>query len=140
MPDASLRSGNGCCHRLQPRWAEQAFATQPAAGTEKRLQVLHEDDQGLTKAPFSFVYGGKPSAELLPQWNGVVQDEQPDAATRRRTLTFTDPQTALEVQAVASIYLDVPGVDWTLRFTNRGEAETPYSNKCGPWTRPSRWE
>ncbi len=75
--------------------------------------------------PFSFVYGGKPSAELLPTWKSQVRDESVDATTKRRTLTFTDPATGLEVSAAALIYSDTPGVDWTLHFTNRGAADTP---------------
>ena len=40
-------------------------------------------------------------------------------------VTLTDPQTQLEVRAVATVYTDTPGVDWTLYFTNRGQQDTP---------------
>ncbi len=97
---------------LTARWAEQAFAAPSPGGPVAGI-------------PFSFVYGGKPSAELLPQWSAAQKEEAVNATTRRRTLSFTDPQTGLEVKAVADIYLDTPGVDWTVYFTNTGTKDTP---------------
>ena len=79
----------------------------------------------LCALPFSFVYDGKPSAELLPQWKCDVQQQKPDDTTERRTLTLTDPQTGLEVRAVVTAYTDSPGVDWTVWFTNRGTQDSP---------------
>jgi alpha-galactosidase len=75
--------------------------------------------------PFSFVYHGRPSAEFLAQWQSSVQDEEINISKRRRILTLTDPETSLEVRAVATIYTDTPGVDWTLHFTNKGTKDTP---------------
>ena len=71
------------------------------------------------------MYGGQPSSEILPQWQRQVSDEQIDATRTRRIVTLTDPKTQLEVQAVATVYTDTPGVDWTLYFTNRGQQDTP---------------
>lgn len=75
--------------------------------------------------PFSFVYGGRPSGEFLGGWKRDLKEEQPDGTRTTRTLTFTDPKTALEVRAVATIYTDAPGADWTVYFTNRGTNDTP---------------
>jgi len=69
--------------------------------------------------PFSFVYGGKPSAELLPLWRFKEQKG------KSRILTWTDPATGLEVKAVVLVYEDTPGVDWTLTFTNKATKDTP---------------
>lgn len=91
-------------------WMRQALAEQPAAASS---------------LPFSFVYGGKPSSELLPQWTRTIAEEPIGATTVRRTLTLTDPQTALEIRAVATAYLDTPSVEWTLYFTNKGTKDTP---------------
>lgn len=79
--------------------------------------------------PFSFVYGGRPSSGLLPKWKSEIKDEQPDATRQVRTLTLTDPETGLEVKAVANIYLDTPGVDWTIYLTNKGTSDTPVIEK-----------
>ncbi|MBN2023209.1 MAG: alpha-galactosidase [Pirellulales bacterium] len=88
------------------QWAERAFSDRP------------ED-----VPPFSFTYGGRPSAEFLASWKRELTDATIDPSRRVRTLTLTDPQTGLEVRAVATIYTDTPGVDWTLHFTNRGTAD-----------------
>jgi len=48
-----------------------------------------------------------------------------DGGKHRRTLTLTDPDTGLEVRAVATTYVDTPSVEWTLYFTNKGDKDTP---------------
>ena len=78
-----------------------------------------------TELPFSFLLGGRPSPEFLGSWKRDIQEKEIDAVTRRRILTLTDPMTGLELRAEAMIYLDTPGVDWTLYLTNRGNEETP---------------
>jgi alpha-galactosidase len=93
-------------------------------GTEVRLDDLGRDgDIGLAW-PFSFVYGGRPSHMLLPSWERRVEVE-PIEGGQRRSLIFTDPDTKLEVRAVATVFTDTPGVDWTIHFTNQGGADTP---------------
>jgi alpha-galactosidase len=92
--------------------------------------VLWLDDMarasGMNDAlPFSFVYGGQSSRSFLFDWKRTVEDVAVDGTQRRRTVTLTDPDTKLEVKAVCDIYLDTPAVDWTLYFTNRGQADTP---------------
>jgi alpha-galactosidase len=85
------------------KWAEEAFSD---------------------KIPFSFVYGGRNSSEFLDRWKRKVKDEKVDDTLRRRTLTLTDPETDLEVCAVATIYTNTAGVDWTIWFTNKGSKDT----------------
>ena len=80
---------------------------------------------GETPEPFSFIYGGRASSELVKGWKREVRDETATGATLHRTLTLTDPETGLQVRAEAIIYTDLPGVDWTLYFTNKGTNETP---------------
>jgi alpha-galactosidase len=61
---------------------------------------------------------------LLPSWEGRVEVESVEGC-ERRVLVFTDPETQLEVRAIATAFTDTPGVDWTLQFTNLGEADLP---------------
>jgi hypothetical protein len=58
--------------------------------------------------PFSFTYDGQPAAQWLPQWSVTVADERLDTHRTRRTLTWTDPKTGLEVRCVAVDYADYP--------------------------------
>ena len=75
--------------------------------------------------PFSFVYGDKPSDELLGAWK-FREDAQPlGPGKTKRTQTYTDPQTGLEVRCVIVQYDDYPTVEWTLYFKNTGAADTP---------------
>jgi len=104
------------------------FAETAPAPPENRLRVVHEGEPGdLARAwevssalPFSFVYDGKPSGELVGNWKRTVREEPIDAVRRRIILTLADPATGLELRAEAIVYLDTPGVEWTLHFTNKG--------------------
>ncbi|MHB0856742.1 MAG: glycoside hydrolase family 36 protein [Anaerolineae bacterium] len=98
--------------RRDTQWASQVFSAQAAATDPGTL-------------PFSFVYGGRPSSELLGGWSATVEEDTPGDGMARRTLILTDPQTQLQIRAVADTYLDTGGVDWTLSFTNLGEQDTP---------------
>jgi alpha-galactosidase len=93
-------------------WAEAAFS-----------------DASDAPLPFSFVYGGTKSADFLAGWKRKLVCEDVDATKTRRTLTLTDPGTGLQVRAEATIYLDTPGVDWTLHFINTGTTDTPILEK-----------
>jgi alpha-galactosidase len=79
--------------------------------------------------PFSFVYDGRHSSDLLDSWKRMEQEERIDATKVLRKLTLTDPSTGLEVLAQATVYTDAPGVDWTLFLTNTGTADTPILEK-----------
>ena len=93
-----------------------------------------------TDQPFSFTYGGQPSGELLKNWKlerrATKIDANAQAAEHRRAsppplgsvehvLTYTDPQSGLQVQCVALEYGDFPTVEWTVYFKNTGTADTP---------------
>lgn len=74
---------------------------------------------------FSFNYGGAASDTLLPAW-GIARDKQKlDDSRTRHTLTYTDPQTGLELRCEGVEYHDFPVVEWTLYFRNTGPADTP---------------
>lgn len=74
---------------------------------------------------FSFVYGDKPSSELLPQWRMERASRPLDGARTEHTLTYTDPVTGLVASVVGVAYADFPTVEWTLYFKNTGENDTP---------------
>jgi alpha-galactosidase len=75
--------------------------------------------------PFSFVYGGKPSSALTQGWERTVTTAPAGPGATRHILTLRDPETGLEVAATLTLYTDTAGADWTVRFTNRGTADTP---------------
>ena len=81
---------------------------------------------GYTPDPFfSFIYGGRPSGELLPNWKLERASRPLDAARKEHTLLYLDPATGLQVRCVGVEYLDFPTVEWTVYFKNTGTADTP---------------
>ena len=79
----------------------------------------------LGTAPFSFVYDGKISEVFLSDWDFTVTEVPLDEKRTQRILTYTDPQTGLEVRCETTIFKDHPAVEWVLKFKNSGECETP---------------
>jgi len=94
-------------------------------GAELWLDELARQARPSEDLPFSFVYDGKSSRDILTQWESQVEVRQVDNTRIERVVTFCDPQTQLEVKAVATVYTEVAGVDWTLYFANRGQQDTP---------------
>ena len=78
-----------------------------------------------TEPPFSFVYGGKPSPELLTAWKMERSSRKIDANRTGRTLVWTDSSTGLQVRCEAVEYSDFPTVEWTVFFKNTGKTDTP---------------
>ncbi|MHB1457460.1 MAG: glycoside hydrolase family 36 protein [Armatimonadota bacterium] len=89
-------------------WAEQVFSEQPDA-----------------ELPFSFVYGGKSSTEIVGNWTRSVFEQELDSTKYQRVLTLTDPASGLEVKAIVTIYMDTPGVDWIIHIRNTSDIDTP---------------
>jgi alpha-galactosidase len=74
--------------------------------------------------PFSFVYDGKPSGELLKSWPRTVETrDQPGRVVH--TVTWADPKTGLQVGATATAFKRYAAVEWLLHFENGGSQDTP---------------
>jgi alpha-galactosidase len=74
--------------------------------------------------PFSFRYGGRAAAELLPAWTFHAETAR-DGAVERRTLTWRDPKTGLVARCEVVVYHDFPVVEWTLSLRNDFTADSP---------------
>jgi len=89
-----------------------------------------------TRPPFSFAYGGRPSAEFLDRWRCARSSRQlEDPRHGRRTehvLEYTDPQTGLNARCTAIEYGDSPTVEWTLVLSNTGAQDTPIISEVRP--------
>ena len=90
------------------------------------LPLLGQDRQPYTTEPvFSFVYGGRPSAEFLPGWQTERATQLLDDARTQHGVTYRDPETGLVVRCAGVEYRDFPVIEWTLYFKNGGTADTP---------------
>ena len=108
--------------------ASMAFATETTYKEMARTRnfvASHWVKGTKSNVPFSFVYGERPSAALLPQWNPKSVIRQLDDQRVEHTLLLTDPQTGLELRYVAIQYRDFPVVEWMLYFKNNGSTDTP---------------
>lgn len=74
--------------------------------------------------PLAFLYAGRPSAGLLPAWEGEALSSE--TATRQsRTLRLRDPETGLECRCELMLFPDFPAVEWVGYFRNTGSLDTP---------------
>jgi len=82
-------------------------------------------DAKTVEVPFSFIFGGESSRELLAGWTPTHEVSQPDRARTEHTLTWTDADSGFEVRCLAIQYRDFPALEWTVYFKNGGWADTP---------------
>ena len=107
----------------QSDWADARVVYED--GTEAYLDSFGLEKQLARQMPFSFTYGGKPSAQLLPTWERTVSERPLDGTRTLRTIAYKDPATGLTCQVQATLFADFPAADWVLTFTNEGRADTP---------------
>lgn len=81
--------------------------------------------RAMATAPFSFIYGGKSSKEILSGWKRT-QTQKMLADDRLEMVTiYTDPATGLEVTWQATEFERMGAVEWIVRLRNTGSADTP---------------
>jgi alpha-galactosidase len=102
---------------------------QAASLSPEKTRSLHWISDHLTgetpQVPFSFVYDGQPSAQLLASWSRKVEKTQLDPNRIQDTITWTDPKTGLKVTCIAVEFTDFPALEWAVYFKNDGAVNTP---------------
>jgi alpha-galactosidase len=117
------------CAALTGRISAEAI---PAESQQERLWIeAHLGTGGGSggQLPFSFIYGGQTSAQLLSSWPKTITSKQLDPNRRQITITWTDPKTGLEVTCRAVEFSDYPALEWTVFLKNTGHADTPILEK-----------
>lgn len=76
--------------------------------------------------PFSFLYGGVPSGEVIAKW-GYEAKTLPasEPGLQERLYTYTDPATGLQVECQVKTFADFNAMEWVLRFRNSSEQNSP---------------
>lgn len=97
--------------------------------TASRLWFSQHVTGAIADVPFSFTYGGVPSAALLPHWKEARTTRRLDARRTQQVRTWTDPATGLQVRLEAVEYRDDPGAEWVVWFRNTGSKDTPIIEK-----------
>jgi alpha-galactosidase len=126
-PAITHQSGTDWEMRIAQSWARAFWL--PGAKSETAQSELLRD---LIEPPFSFVYGDRRSADLLPTWKFEVKHSDLDATMRQQETIYIDPNTGLAVRAVATIFKDFPAVEWVMHFKNTGSADTPILQNVQP--------
>lgn len=87
--------------------------------------MISWDSAGRGRIPFSFVYGGQDSTEMLREWHAGPVHKQVDGNRVRRTRSWSDPATGLVVRLETADYPDHEATEWLVHFTNEGSEPTP---------------
>lgn len=111
---------------VQPSRAELAKAH--AWALQKFTKPWSKDNP----APFSFLYGGRPSSDLIPNWPTLRTSRKLDKARTEYVIALTEPETKLVVTCRAIEYQNFPTVEWTLTFGNEGTADSPILEEIRP--------
>ncbi len=90
------------------------------------MELINDQKQPYnSQPPFSFTYDGQSSRQFLSDWKTVRNSKKIDTLRTGHTLTYTDPQTGLQVRCEAVEYQDYPTVEWVLYFKNTSDVDTP---------------
>lgn len=101
-----------------------AKATRDEIAISTAWSKSHLQATAVSALPFSFVYDGKPSCELLANWKVKCSAKNLDKSRKQQTIVWTDPKTGLQLRCVSMRYSDYPTVEWTLYFKNTGKENT----------------
>jgi hypothetical protein len=101
-----------------------AAASQAGQGTSTR-KLPSVIAKAVGNVPFSFLYGGRPSSEILPQWDQERKTQALPGDREHRVLTYRDPRTGLEIINESTVYNSLQAVDWVVRLRNTGSVDTP---------------
>ncbi len=75
--------------------------------------------------PFSFVYGGKHSSELIKKWAFTSKRESDDNKMVKYLFTWRDPATGLLTECSVKGFKEFQTVEWVINFTNTSSKNTP---------------
>ena len=82
--------------------------------------------------PFSSVYGGRPSEQIVVGCIRRLESKTLDEYRTSHVLTYTDQETGLQIRCEAIEYSDFPALEWVLRFKNVGSSDTPVLEEVLP--------
>ncbi|WP_349318286.1 glycoside hydrolase family 36 protein [Chitinophaga sp. MM2321] len=112
----------------------EAFSQQVKGTASKAVDGRQWIRQHFAKGkvpPFSFVYGGKNSADFIKSWGYKVEKGTPSGSnTETSVYTYSDKQSGLVVKCLVTCFNDFQAVEWELKFSNTSENNTPLIEKA----------
>jgi alpha-galactosidase len=73
--------------------------------------------------PFSFVYGGIPSSQLLATWQRIVEMKVQQGRVVQ-VIQWSDATSGLRLKATVTTFQRYPAAEWVLTFENTGSQDT----------------
>ena len=107
--------GPSCDHA---DWAEAIVTLR--GGAQHALHALPVTPLRPPRYPFSFLYGGKTSDALLPEWTCNRASTRRADGGERSTTAWDDPATGLRFSLECDRFSGFEAVEWRLFFENRG--------------------
>lgn len=75
--------------------------------------------------PFSFKLDGVPSDKFIRSWKySITKTTAQDADAVQYSIIYKDPKSGLQVRATVTGFTDTGAIEWLLRFSNTGSANT----------------
>ena len=105
--------------------AQFAAGTQPEDIAKSRAWTREVFRSLPEKLPFSFHFRGETISGIPEAWHPTSTSRRIDANISEATYQGADPDSGLTVRVEMQEYLDYPVVEWTVCFSNTGEAPTP---------------
>ena len=113
-------------------WVDGALLRESGPTAATLLSAPGRATTHLEDFPFSFTYGGKDSAQLLPGWKRSTTALPAEAGKVRAQITYADPATGLEITCTVTRFTDFPAAEWVLRLRNGGTADSPILENIRP--------
>ncbi|MGE5295644.1 MAG: alpha-galactosidase [Solirubrobacterales bacterium] len=82
--------------------------------------------------PFSFTLGSQSSSASWSSWAVTSDSEEFTASSLRRSASWRDQKTGVQVTAEVVRFHDFPAVEWVLRFKNQGATDSPILEQVLP--------
>ena len=103
----------------------QTVAGMTAGGPNMADRWKEQLDWENTPEPFSFTYGGEPSAKVLKRCRRTSEHKRLDANRSAHDVRYVDPDTGLQVRWQGVEYPQFRTVEWTLHLKNTSASDTP---------------
>jgi alpha-galactosidase len=114
-------------------WLGLALAASGIAVAQKQAEPTQHLPWVIAEAvetvPFSFVYDGRSSRDLLPQWEQKRTSQALPGNREHEVVTWRDGRSGLQVIYERTVYRDRQAIDWVVRLHNAGTADTPILEK-----------
>lgn len=113
---------------------QEAFCQEAKAITAKAVGGRQWIRQHFAKGkvpPFSFVYGGKNSADFIKSWRYTAEKITSSGSNTESSIyTYSDKQSGLVVKCLVTCFNDFQAVEWELKFANNSSSNTPLIEKA----------